>query len=545
MQRNPPLPTIEGELERALVAAGCISEANANSFSKVHWMRAARTDKGVSAVCQVVSARLVMAQRRGGEQQGEQQGEDKQGQEQQQQQGGEEPKEEATTTAAASGPPADANDANEASDPVVARINAELPKAVRVYGWRRVTEGFDARKWCDRRRYEYVLPAWVFDRELFTRPLLPEDAATTAGRSLAANPDAASAALSSAAHSVTLNSVTDVSVDRSGLPPHEIAAVRAAVRAAEAAAPPVDEALLNRIFARYQGTHNFHNFTAKVDPGTSEAKRHVLYFRCEGVVDVAGGGGRWVKLAVLGQSFMLHQIRKMVGLAAAVARGLCPVEALDAALDPNRDYAVPMAPALGLLLDEAFFDGYNQRWAALHGPLALEPFRAQAEALKASGVYPHMASCDREGLVYALWARSLEVAAPRGYKFARWPGRAPVRSLGSAFGSSKRAREELAAAGAGAVVGDEGKEEVEVGAGRAAAAKKARTTSGPRVGGGGEGGGVGAGAGAGGVGAAAATTPAPTAAAKPPAASPKTAATTPVIAPAEAQALLGDLYDEL
>jgi tRNA U38,U39,U40 pseudouridine synthase TruA len=35
MQRNPGCPTIEAELEAALVKAGAISEQNAGSFMKV------------------------------------------------------------------------------------------------------------------------------------------------------------------------------------------------------------------------------------------------------------------------------------------------------------------------------------------------------------------------------------------------------------------------------------------------------------------------------------------------------------------------------
>ena len=35
MQRNPGYPSIEGELEKAICKAGGISEANADSFTKV------------------------------------------------------------------------------------------------------------------------------------------------------------------------------------------------------------------------------------------------------------------------------------------------------------------------------------------------------------------------------------------------------------------------------------------------------------------------------------------------------------------------------
>lgn len=60
MQFNPGVTTIEGLLEKAMVAAGAISADNAGEPRKVHWMRAARTDKGVSAIGQVVSLKMMV-----------------------------------------------------------------------------------------------------------------------------------------------------------------------------------------------------------------------------------------------------------------------------------------------------------------------------------------------------------------------------------------------------------------------------------------------------------------------------------------------------
>jgi len=117
MQYNKELPTIERQLRDAIAATGGIAPANVgDDFSKFGWSRAARTDRGVSAVGQVVSLRLLM--------------------------------------------PAGADE--EAAD-AAASINAALPPAIRILGSARVVSGFDARKTCDRRRYEYVLPAWAFD----------------------------------------------------------------------------------------------------------------------------------------------------------------------------------------------------------------------------------------------------------------------------------------------------------------------------------------------------------------------------------------------
>ena len=54
-QRNPGVEAVEDVLEGALHAAGGVSAHNLGDLSKLSWSRAARTDKGVSAVGQVVA----------------------------------------------------------------------------------------------------------------------------------------------------------------------------------------------------------------------------------------------------------------------------------------------------------------------------------------------------------------------------------------------------------------------------------------------------------------------------------------------------------
>ena len=52
-----------------------------------------------------------------------------------------------------------------------------------------------------------------------------------------------------------------------------------------------------------------------------------------------------LQVTLKGTSFMLHQIRHMVGAAVSVARGLCPLEFVEASLlKPARSY-MPLAPA--------------------------------------------------------------------------------------------------------------------------------------------------------------------------------------------------------
>ena len=86
---------------------------------------------------------------------------------------------------------------------------------------------------------------------------------------------------------------------------------RAEVQASTFEFTEATRAALNAALSSYVGTHNFHNYAAGVKAAEQQAKRYMLSFECPGTVDIAGAG-TWVRLVVVGQSFMLHQIRKMV-----------------------------------------------------------------------------------------------------------------------------------------------------------------------------------------------------------------------------------------
>ena len=58
MQKNPGAKTIEGDLEEALYQSGAVPEPERGNHKRWDFARSARTDKGVSAVGQVVSGRF-------------------------------------------------------------------------------------------------------------------------------------------------------------------------------------------------------------------------------------------------------------------------------------------------------------------------------------------------------------------------------------------------------------------------------------------------------------------------------------------------------
>lgn len=153
MQMNPGMKTLEQYLERAIFRAGGISRTNLGYFQKIGWSRCARTDKGVSALSQVVSLNMVM-------------------------------------------PP----DKTEAK--VVEELNANLPTDMRVFSVTATTKSFDAKNACAKRRYHYLLPSFMLmppDQlgAVFAASGLPSSAAPSTGQPgnvAGASPEALAAA---------------------------------------------------------------------------------------------------------------------------------------------------------------------------------------------------------------------------------------------------------------------------------------------------------------------------------------------------------------
>lgn len=78
------------------------------------------------------------------------------------------------------------------------------------------------------------------------------------------------------------------------------------------------------------------------------------------------GDIEWISVKIHGQSFMLHQIRKMISMAILVARTGTPPDVIPKSFE-NVKVVIPKAPALGLLLEQPRFGSYNSRVEKLSG----------------------------------------------------------------------------------------------------------------------------------------------------------------------------------
>ncbi|KAL2005393.1 hypothetical protein VTN00DRAFT_2604 [Thermoascus crustaceus] len=116
---------------------------------------------------------------------------------------------------------------------------------------------------------------------------------------------------------------------------------------------------LQEALNQYLGTRNFYNYTIQKTYRDPSAKRVIKSFNVN-PTPIIINGTEWLSLKVHGQSFMMHQIRKMVAMAALVVRCGCPIDRIPESYGPTK-IAIPKAPGLGLLLERPIFDSYNKK----------------------------------------------------------------------------------------------------------------------------------------------------------------------------------------
>lgn len=119
---------------------------------------------------------------------------------------------------------------------------------------------------------------------------------------------------------------------------------------------PAERARVDGILKTFIGSQNHHNLTKGRHPRDPSCRRFIDSFVTTGFFYM--NGVEFVHMVVHGQSFMLHQIRKMIGYSVALARGTLAPRATEALFTEER-IRVPMAPALGLLLDRVHFRTYD------------------------------------------------------------------------------------------------------------------------------------------------------------------------------------------
>ena len=122
---------------------------------------------------------------------------------------------------------------------------------------------------------------------------------------------------------------------------------------------PTRVARVRSHLSRYIGTHKFHNYTIEKTFRDPSAARFIKAFNVD-TLPIIINDTEWLSLKVWGQSFMMHQIRKMISMVALLVRCGCHEGRIQDSYTADR-LSIPKAPSLGLLLEHPVFEVYNEK----------------------------------------------------------------------------------------------------------------------------------------------------------------------------------------
>ncbi|XP_026738707.1 tRNA pseudouridine synthase A isoform X2 [Trichoplusia ni] len=229
----------------------------------------------------------------------------------------------------------------------IGEINKRLPDCIKVFGIKRVTNRFNSKSKCNARTYSYTLPTYVLEPSL----------------------------------------VTDEERKQYRITQEK-------------------QEQIKKVLEVYKGTKSYHNFTEKKHFHDPSALRFIMGFTLDRLF--VESDMEFAVLLVKGQSFMLHQIRKMVGLAIAILRGHTDSSILEKVFGKDK-VMIPTAPGLGLVLDTVHYDRYDAKFKDSHDSLTWTEEEDEIHKFKHEHIYPVIVKGEVENKSIAGWLEKLSL----------------------------------------------------------------------------------------------------------------------------------------
>ncbi|KAI1796764.1 tRNA pseudouridine synthase [Ganoderma leucocontextum] len=294
---------------------------------------------------------------------------------------------------------------------LVARLNEELPPEIRLWSILRVQNSFNARTTCDSRKYTYFFPSYL---------MIPPKPRSSLSNTLKAQ------GTECPAHPFW----EGVDNEQQATPQDDLQRKRAYRMT------PEQLASLREAATKFEGSHNFHNFTVGRDFRDRSCQR---FLKSIEILDPAvHGDTEWIAVMLHGQSFMLHQ-RKMISALVLSCRTGTPPHLIEEMYGPRQVF-IPKMPALGLLLEYPIFESYSKRVAAVSEKLQpddpeyrpsidFEVHRAQLDEFKQNHIYSKMRSIEDQFGIFDGWIRSIDAYAGHDLEYLNPKGVIPASAV--------------------------------------------------------------------------------------------------------------------
>ncbi|CAD2098683.1 pseudouridylate synthase, putative [Plasmodium vinckei lentum] len=250
-------------------------------------------------------------------------------------------------------------------------LNSNLPNDIKCFDIYKVTKSFDARKFCSFRLYEYLFPTYVLSpvqvvpkyEKIFEECIKSIDEYVENDKEAKKKKKETEKEKGKKYDEENDNKINKPDEENKvetkktngkawGLEAEDIFTIK------EEKSDLTDDELNNlfEIFSNYRGYHNFHCFTKNnIDTTTF---RYIKYFD---VSTVKLYDHNFISIRILGQSFLMHQIRKMITLAVETFRNATSKNSIYYSLNTKNYIPILLFPPDGLMLVCPYFNSYNEK----------------------------------------------------------------------------------------------------------------------------------------------------------------------------------------
>ena len=201
---------------------------------------------------------------------------------------------------------------------------------------------------------------------------------------------------------------------------------------------------VEKALALYDGTCNYHNYTVQKTFSDPSAKRVIKSFRVN-PEPILINGTEWLSMKVHGQSFMMHQIRKMVGMVALVVRCGCDPKRIVESYGPE-NISIPKAPSLGLLLERPIFESYNKRAKGDFGKetIDFDKYKKEMDEFKQREIYERIYRNEEKDNIFGGFFNQIDNFPEETFLFVTSGGIAATKQAKSVTQQRKAEKEAMA-----------------------------------------------------------------------------------------------------